>query len=88
MIELLRKIGITIPGYYSNVDTYVIDLDSADEYSKVFSKLDKSDLVDEVEESSVSNVSVSNVMYTSNNYSLNIIADFDSDTYKLVVHRL
>ena len=88
MKELLRQIGIDLPGYYSKPDTYVIDLDSADEYSRIFAKLDKTDLVDEVEESSVSNVSVSNVMYTNDEYLLNIIADFDNDTYRLVVHKL
>ena len=53
MKELLRQIGIDLPGYYSKPDTYVIDLDSADDYSRMFAKLDKTDLVDEVEESSI-----------------------------------
>ena len=87
MKELLNKIGIVQVGYYSNSNTYVIDLEDSNEYNKVFSKLDKSDLVEEVEDSSVSNVSVSNVMYTSDSYSLNLIADFDNDNYKLVVHK-
>lgn len=88
MKELLNNIGITQVGYYSSNNTYVIDFDDANEYDKVFSKLDKSDLVEENDDASVINVDVSNVMYMNENYSLNLIADFDSDTYKLVVTKL
>lgn len=88
MRDLLNRIGITQPGYFSDSDTYVVDIANANDYSKVSTKLDKSNLVEEVEDSSISNVSVSNIMYESNEYSLNLIADFDSDTYKLVVHKL
>lgn len=88
MKELLNNIGITQVGYYSSNNTYVIDFDDANEYDKAFSKLDKSDLVEENDDASVINVDVSNVMYMNENYSLNLIADFDSDTYKLVVTKL
>lgn len=88
MKELLNKIGITQVGYYSSNDTYVIDFEDSKEYDKVFSKLDKSELVEENDDASVINVDVSNIMYMSDDYSLNLIADFDSDTYKLVVTKL
>lgn len=88
MKELLNNIGITQVGYYSSNNTYVIDFDDANEYDRAFSKLDKSDLVEENDDASVINVDVSNVMYMNDNYSLNLIADFDSDTYKLVVTKL
>ena len=63
MKELLNNIGITQVGYYSSNNTYVIDFDDANEYDKAFSKLDKSDLVEENDDASVINVDVSNVMY-------------------------
>lgn len=88
MKELLNKIGITQVGYYSSNNTYVIDFDGAKEYDKVFSKLDKSDLVEENDDASVINVDVSNIMYMTDDYSLNLIADFDSDTYRLVITNL
>ena len=47
MKELLKKIGINNPGYYSDSSTYVVELNDSDEYSKAFTKLDKTDLVDE-----------------------------------------
>lgn len=85
MKELLRKIGITEAGYFSSNNNYVIDFDSSDEYNKAFSKLDRTDLVEENDDTSVINMSVSNIMYSNDDFSLNLIADFDNDTYKLVV---
>lgn len=85
MKELLRKIGITEAGYFSSNNNYVIDFDNSEEYNKAFSKLDRTNLVEENDDTSVINMSVSNIMYSNNDFSLNLIADFDNDTYKLVV---
>jgi len=85
MKELLRKIGITEAGYFSSSNNYVIDFENSDEYNKAFSKLDRTDLVEENDDTSVINMSVSNIMYSNDDFSLNLIADFDNDTYKLVV---
>lgn len=85
MKELLKKIGITEAGYFSSNNNYVIDFDNSDEYNKAFSKLDRTDLVEENDDTSVINMSVSNIMYSNDDFSLNLIADFDDDTYKLVV---
>lgn len=88
MKELLKKIGIDGSGYYSDSNTYVIDLEDSNVYNKAFTKLDNTSLVDEMSESSVSNAYISNVMYINDRYSINIIADFESDTYKIIVHKL
>lgn len=88
MKELLKKIGINNPGYYSDSSTYVVEMNDSDEYSKAFTKLDNTDLVEELSASSVSNAYVSNVMYVNDDYSINIIADFESETYKIIVHKL
>lgn len=88
MKDLLSKIGITEPGHFTKDSGYVIDFDSSEAFNKAFSRLDKSDLVDENEDSSVITLNVSNVMYSNDDYSLNLIADFDQDTYKLVVTEL
>ena len=88
MKDLLSKIGITQPGYFSKDKNYVIDFESDAEFNKAFSRLDKSDLVEENDDSSVVNLNVTNVLYTNEDYSLNLIADFEQDTYKLVVTQL
>lgn len=88
MKEFLRKLGIIQSGYYSSNNNYVIDLDDSKEYDKICSTLDKSDLVEENPDSSVINTSVSNILYVGEQFSLNVIADFDNDTYKVVVTEL
>lgn len=88
MKEFLRKLGITQSGHYSSSNNYVIDLDDSNDYDKICSILDKSDLVEENPDSSVINTSVSNILYVGEQFSLNVIADFDNDTYKVVVTEL
>lgn len=88
MQDLLNKIGITQLGYYFDKNTYIIDIENADQYSKVFSKLDRSKEVKELQSSSISNTSISNVMYVNDDYNLNLIADFDNNVYKLVIYEL
>ena len=88
MKELLKSLGITDVGYYSKEKNYVIDFESSDDFNKTFAKLNKSDLVDENEDSSVINLDVSNISYLADGFSLNLIADFGQDIYKLVVTEL
>lgn len=88
MKELLSKIGITQPGHFSKDDNYVIDLENSEEFNKAFSKLDKSSEVEENDDASVVNLNVTNIMYVSDDYSFNLIADFEQDTYKLVVSKI
>ena len=85
MKELLKQIGITEPGYFDEDGNYVIDFDNSNQMNKAFIKLEKSDLVEENENSSVINLQVSNILYVSDRFSLNLISDFDQDQYKLVV---
>lgn len=88
MKELLSKIGISNPGEFSEEGNYVVDFENSQQFNKAFSRLDKSDLVDENEDASVTNLDVSNVMYESDKYALNLIADFGQDIYKLVVSEI
>lgn len=88
MKELLNKLGITEAGYFSKDKSYIIDFENDKEYNKAFSRIDKSDLLEEDPDTSVINTNVSNIVYTNDNFILNMIADFDSDTYKLVVKEI
>ena len=88
MKELLSKIGISSSGEFSEEGNYVVDFENSQQFNKAFSRLDKSDLVDENEDASVTNLDVSNVMYESDKYALNLIADFSQDIYKLVVSEI
>ena len=88
MKDILKKIGITEAGYFSEDDNYIIDFENSNQFNKAFSRLEKSDLVDENEDSSVSDLNVSNVLYVNDDYSFNLIAEFEQDVYRLVVSEL
>ena len=82
--KFLEKLGITQVGHYTKTNTYIIDIDDSDEYGKIYSLLDKSNEIEEDEDSSTITVHTSNIVFESDNYQLTLIADFDQDTYKLV----
>lgn len=88
MEEFLKQLGITDAGNKTSNGNYVIDLEDSDHYNKIFSRLDKSDLVEENEDSSVVNLDVTNILYISEKYAINLIADFEQDLYKIVVTEL
>ena len=88
MKDLLRKIGITEEGYRTSDNNYVIDLDDSDHFNQIFSKLDKSEEVEENEDSSLVTLKVTNILYLAEGHALNLIADFEQDAYKLVVTKL
>ena len=88
MKDTLKKIGINESGYFSEDDNYIIDFENSEQFNKAFSRLEKSDLVEENEDSSVVDLNVSNVMYVSDDYSFNLIAEFEQDIYRLVVSEL
>lgn len=85
MEEFLKQIGITEEGHETTDGNYVVDLEDSNHFNKIFSKLDKSDLVDENEDSSVVNVNITNILYIGEEYAVNLVADFNEDAYKLVV---
>lgn len=83
MKQLLTAIGINLPGHYEG-DDYVVDIDNSDMFYRVFSKLDNTDLLDEETESSQVGLDATNVIYSSDDYSINLIANFENDTYSLI----
>ena len=85
MKEFLKELGITEVGYSTEDGNYVIDLESSDEFNRVYGKLDNSDLIEENEDASIVNLDVTNIIYFSDDFALNLIADFTQDEYRIVV---
>lgn len=85
MEEVLEQIGITEKGEYTKDNVYVIDIRDYDEYGKFFSLLDKSDIVEEVQDTCQLTIHTTNVTYASEDYQFVLQADLDEDIYKLVV---
>lgn len=82
MNELLKQIGITGEPTKTD-DAYVLDIADSNEYGRIFSKLDKSDLVEEDQDASAVSVENSSIQYVNDDFVLTLIADFDNDVYSL-----
>lgn len=85
MGELLQNLGIKEEARQSNNGVYVIDIKDSNEYGVYYSKLDRSPLLDEDEESSNVTLDGSTIVYMSDDYTLTLVADFSSDQYKLTI---
>lgn len=83
MREFLEKLGINYPGTLSPNGNFVIELDD-NTWGKVYSILDKSELVDEDEDISNLALDSGTLQYYSDDYSIALIADFDTPKYQLV----
>lgn len=85
MEDFLKDLGINeIPNRSTNGD-FVIDIKDSDDYGKFYSKLDKSNLVEENNESSQITSTVSSIQFDSDFYTLTLMSDFDNDIYKLTI---
>ena len=85
MNELLKQIGIDAEPVKTEDGNYNIDIEDSNEYGKYFSKLDKSDLVEEDQDASSVNFENSSIQFVNDEYTLTLIADFENDTYSLSI---
>lgn len=85
MEEFVKSLGITEKGEFTKDGAYVVDLRDYDDYGKCFSILDKSDKVQEVQDTCQITTHTTNVTFSSDEYQINLQADLDEDLYKLVV---
>ena len=83
MNELLKQIGIEAEPVKGENGSYNIDIKDSNEYGRYFSKLDKSDLVEEEQDASSVNFENSSIQFTNDKYTLTLLADFENDTYSL-----
>ena len=83
MNELLKQIGIDAEPVKGDNGSYNIDIKDSNEYDRYFSKLDKSDLVEEEQDASSVNFENSSIQFTNDKYTLTLLADFENDTYSL-----
>ena len=83
MNELLKQIGIDAEPVKGENGSYNIDIEDPNEYGRYFSKLDKSDIVEEEQDASSVNFENSSIQFTNDKYTLTLLADFENDTYSL-----
>jgi hypothetical protein len=88
MEEFLKQLGIDGKLNKSSKNVYVLDIDNSDEYGKIYSKLDKSDLVTEVDDSSQITYDTASIQFESDEFMITLLADFENDTYKMTIKEI
>lgn len=84
--DVLDTLKINRSGEYSDDDTYTVTLRDSNDYGRVSSILDNSDLVEPIEESSYLTAENGNLDYKfGDNFMISLIADFDNDYYQMVI---
>ena len=85
MEEFLKKLGIFEKPVESDDNSLVINIEDSDEYGRYYSKLDRSNLIQEDEDASQVALDSSSIQYLSDDYTLTLLADFEADVYSLVI---
>jgi hypothetical protein len=84
MEEFAKKLGIDYPGEVIN-NKYIIPLTDSDEYSKVYTLLDKSDLVELDTTCTLVTDKVSELQYFNDEFTVKLDANFPEDFYRVVI---
>lgn len=80
--EFAKQLGITQPGDYVD-GVYVVNLKDSNEYSRIYTILDKSNLCDlDVQEISL-DVQNSLLVYLSDEFDIKLQANFDNNVYSV-----
>ena len=88
MEEFLNNLGIHKEGNYSRDDVYVIDLDSDEDFGRIYTILDRNEDVEELTENQLITVDEASVSYASDDYLLTLTGDFNSGIYRLTCTEL
>lgn len=85
MEELLKQLGIEGTPQLSKNGSYILDISGSDNYGRIYSKLDRSQLVQEDEDASQLTLDTSSIRYYNDEFDLTLLADFVADTYQLII---
>lgn len=84
MEELLKKLNIEgKPNKTSK--GYILNIENSNEFSKVYSKLENSDLVEEIFENSQITPDTVSIQYDAGDYLLTLLGDLAGDAYTLTI---
>ena len=84
---VLKNIGVKKSGIYSDEGAFVVDIDNSEEFGKVYSILDNSDLLDLQEDNSILTEDEANLnyLYEDEEFLISLTGDFENDIYQLTV---
>lgn len=89
MEEFVKNLGIKYKGNYSaEGDSYVIDLPDSDTYGMIYMLLENSNIIDLLDENQLVTEEGSSLLYQAIDepYLVNLLADWQSDKYQLVIN--
>lgn len=85
MEEFLERIGLPSNGDYSSEGIFIVELKDSDEFAKAYSKLDRSNLVEEDIDSSVMSLDNGSIQFIGDDYSITLLSNDEDDDYRLTV---
>lgn len=83
--EILKEIGIKQEAKLMEDNCYVVQLKNSNDYGKIYSILENSDLIEIDDDSSVLTYESSSIQYNGDGFVITLISNFDADTYKLTI---
>lgn len=83
--ELLQELNINKE--YEKIDnrTYSITIDNSNEFGKIFTKLDNSNIIESLEDSQLVTNEGTSLIYENEEYLLTLQANFENDIYNLII---
>lgn len=87
MEELLKQLSIEDVGEIKG-GVYTINIDSYDEFSIIYNKLEQSEVITKDSDESSFNMDEAHIVYLADEYVLNLNGDLNSDEYQLMIEEL
>ena len=87
MEELLKQLSIEDVGEIKG-GVYTIDINSYDEFSIIYNKLEQSEVITKDSDESSFNMDEAHIVYLADEYVLNLNGDLNSDEYQLMIEEL
>lgn len=84
MEELLNKLNIQ-GQLNKSKKGYILNIKDSNEFSKIYSKLENSDLVEEIFENSQITPDTVSIQYDSGDYIITLLGDLAGDSYSLTI---
>jgi hypothetical protein len=82
--EFAKKLNINLDGRMEG-EKYIIDIANSDEYSRMYTLLDNSDLVDIDEDSTLLTDKVGELLFIGDDYDVKLVGNFSQDLYRIVI---
>jgi hypothetical protein len=82
--EFVKKLNINLEGRMEG-EKYIIDIANSDEYSRMYTLLDNSDLVDVDEDATLLTDKVGELLFIGDNYDVKLVGNFAQDLYRIVI---